>query len=422
MKNTKLLLLALFIFFLNPINSFTQIDWEKHPNNPIFSSDNATWASEVANPAVLFEEQLFKMWFSGYEIADGLSAIGYTESPDGINWTESNEPVIYPGDPGSWDLHKYPGCVLRVNDTLKMWYSGSINGGDIFSIGYGYFSEDSAKWILHPDPVLEKGLTGSWDAAFVARPSVYFDGMTYKMWYYGWVGGSFYNPASIGYATSENGINWTKDTLHNPVLSVGLVNTFYDTYAYGPAVLYYNNKFHMWFAGWDGTGTNPHRYIRIGYATSQNGFSWFVENNDDPVLDVGEPGEWDDNWVRFSSVIVNENKFKMWYDGKGEDRKIGYAYSEINTGINQQRSAFMVGLSPNPCKEFTNLHVNLDNKQIISIDLFGISGVKILGITRQELVLGQQEIKIDMHDLPAGVYFCILKTNEGMQTRKIIKL
>lgn len=32
------------------------------------------------------------------------------------------------------------------------------------------------------------------------------------------------------------------------------------------------------------------------------------------------------------------------------------------------------------------------------------------------------EMEIDLSDIPAGIYFCVLKTNEGVQTKKLIKL
>ena len=127
--------LTILVLTLSGITD-AQTNWEKYEGNPVFSTDLASWASEVANPTVIFEDQVFKMWFSGYKVEGGQSAIGYTESPDGINWVISDEPVIFPGNTGAWDLHRYPGCVIRVNDTLKMWYTGSANGGDIFSIGF----------------------------------------------------------------------------------------------------------------------------------------------------------------------------------------------------------------------------------------------------------------------------------------------
>ena len=35
---------------------------------------------------------------------------------------------------------------------------------------------------------------------------------------------------------------------------------------------------------------------------------------------------------------------------------------------------------------------------------------------------GTHEMEIDLKNIPAGVYFCVLKTNKGIQTKKIVKL
>ncbi|MCD4697203.1 MAG: T9SS type A sorting domain-containing protein [Bacteroidales bacterium] len=56
--------------------------------------------------------------------------------------------------------------------------------------------------------------------------------------------------------------------------------------------------------------------------------------------------------------------------------------------------------------------------------------IKILDLTGQEIVMlvnenqqkGQQQIVFDTGNLPAGIYFCVLKTRNGIQTKKIIKL
>ncbi len=36
--------------------------------------------------------------------------------------------------------------------------------------------------------------------------------------------------------------------------------------------------------------------------------------------------------------------------------------------------------------------------------------------------VGQQKIEWNCKGLPAGMYFCVLKTNNGIQTTKMIKL
>jgi len=55
--------------------------------------------------------------------------------------------------------------------------------------------------------VLDIGPFGAWDDYRLAVPTVFHDGMTYKMWYGGNDGSG---GTGVGYATSPDGINWTK--------------------------------------------------------------------------------------------------------------------------------------------------------------------------------------------------------------------
>jgi len=126
----------------------------------------------------------------------------------------------------------------------------------------------------------------------------------------------------------------------------------------------------MWFAGWDGFSTSPIRYFRIGYATSVDGIEWEVQNNDTAVVDVGEPGDWDDHWVRYCSVLLHENRLKMWYDGRGDERMIGYALGDFITGIPEYHSDLKVLLFPNPCKDVAKIEFTLHASQFIFIELF----------------------------------------------------
>src|SRR4051812_36180037 len=63
------------------------------------------------------------------------------------------------------------------------------------------------------NPVFTKGQK-SWDDGIVIGHSVIKSGNTYKMWYSG--GHSIESPKSIGYATSTDGIHWTRYS-GNPV-------------------------------------------------------------------------------------------------------------------------------------------------------------------------------------------------------------
>jgi len=53
---------------------------------------------------------------------------------------------------------------------------------------------------------------------------------------------------------------------------------------------------------------------------------------------------------------------------------------------------------------------------ILSVDILNISGRVMMNHDCNDI-----QLQIDIQDLPDGIYFCILKTNEGIQTAKIIK-
>jgi hypothetical protein len=80
-------------------------------------------------------------------------------------------------------------------------------------------SADGKTWTKNTSPVLTSNTTPQeWEAGNLFSPSVIYDGSTYAMWYTsGPVSGI---GSKIGYATSTDGIAWTKDA-NNPILSVG---------------------------------------------------------------------------------------------------------------------------------------------------------------------------------------------------------
>ncbi|MBD3340004.1 MAG: T9SS type A sorting domain-containing protein [Candidatus Lokiarchaeota archaeon] len=66
---------------------------------------------------------------------------------------------------------------------------------------------------------------------------------------------------------------------------------------------------------------------QVGLTVSSNGLTWNKVNNN-PILVTGHSGEWDDNGVVQPFVIFHDNVFKMWYAGSdGFNWRIGYATS-----------------------------------------------------------------------------------------------
>ncbi|MEH6765263.1 MAG: T9SS type A sorting domain-containing protein [Aequorivita antarctica] len=76
---------------------------------------------------------------------------------------------------------------------------------------------------------------------------------------------------------------------------------------------------------------------------------------------------------------------------------------------------------PNPVVEFTTLEFDVNESQIIQITVFDVLGKTVTTIPMQKLQSGIIKIELDLTELNSGLYFCQIKSNENLQTIKLIK-
>ncbi len=271
-------------------------------------------------------------------------------------WTKDlNNPVLIPGSSGEWDDGGFAGQSVLYDSNegiYKMWYGAS--DGNNFRIGYATSSDEigwtkyddpstSAPPYAESDPVLGLG-PGAFETVWVYFPQVIFDGTTYHMWYAGTNG----TTDRVGYATSPDGIVWTKDTQHNPVINVGASGTWDDAAVDPGPVQYDGTTFEMIYNGSDGP------VYQGGYATSTDGFTW--NKSPDIVLPVGSGSSWDYPRVNPSSVAYNSylSKYFMFYTGGVFGYwKIGYAVAESFEGPWTKHPSVMMEGTPGEWDEQT---------------------------------------------------------------------
>lgn len=303
-------------------------EWTKHPSNPVIDVGGAgSWdENRVIFPSVIKDGSTYMMWYRGVD-AGFTKRIGLATSGDGVIWTKDQaNPGLEPGGPGSWDESINSARVIKDSPIYKMWYAAS--DGSAMRIGYAT-SDDGKNWSKHPDnPVLDVGAADDWDEQQVTCPHVIMNGTTYKMWYTGKDNEGNYG---LGYATSSNGSVWNKYS-GNPVLTPGAHGTWDHLGVLCPSVLMDGNVYRMWYYG--KSDSDP-SIDSIGYATSPDGIAWTKDANN-PVLERGAESEWDDFGVSGPSVLFDGSTFKMWYQGwQGEDSsiRIGYATSPMDHRI-----------------------------------------------------------------------------------------
>jgi predicted GH43/DUF377 family glycosyl hydrolase len=211
-----LLVLASLICSSAKAPAWGQNNWMKHNNNPVLDAGppNAWDGGRIFYHHVLFDGTQYRMWFSGFNpTLNSPVQIGYATSPDGITWTKyANNPVLRPTE--SWEgTDLYEPVVIFDGTRFLMWYGG--NSVPLTKTGYAT-SPDGINWTKFGNPVMESGNSGSWDDAGVFPTTVRFEGTAFRMWYTGFDGSTF----RFGYATSADGIHWTKHA-GNPIMNVG---------------------------------------------------------------------------------------------------------------------------------------------------------------------------------------------------------
>jgi predicted GH43/DUF377 family glycosyl hydrolase len=289
--------------------------WHKAPPSAVMSrGPGGSWDDvNVHSPAVLYNGTNYSMWYSGFD--GGNWRIGFATSPDGILWTKSgSNPVLDLGPVGSWDdRHIYGPTVVFDGIAYNMWYSG-FDGGN-WRIGYA-LSYDAVTWVkFGGGPVLDLGPASSWDGVWLFDPYVIYSEGKFRMWYGGYDGFNW----RIGYASSVNGIDWTKFA-KNPVLGRSGSSSWDGVHVQSPAVHVEDGKYCMWYTGVS-TGGNS----RVGHASSPDGANWtkYVSN---PVLHLGPAGSWDDVNVYGPTVLYDGITYEMWFGGyDGSNWRIGHA-------------------------------------------------------------------------------------------------
>lgn len=158
-----------------------------------------------------------------------------------------------------------------------------------------------------------------WEDASVMNPCVIFDEGVYKMWY---SAGETYEPNVLCYATSEDGINWKKSRI-NPIFVCDGENYYEQERIGGCQVIKTEDMgYLMFYIGYEDIDT-----ARICVAKSPNGVTMWQRSKLNPIVSP-DKGSWDSEACYKPTVIWNEkdNKWMLWYNGRtGEKEYIGYA-------------------------------------------------------------------------------------------------
>ena len=186
--------------------------------------------------------------------------IGAMTSTNGRSFTRNpSNPVLSYGTSGAWDDEQVHGPSLLHDGTQYVVYYGGYNGTK-YEIGRAT-SPDGVTWTKYAsNPVLTVGAGGSFDSNGCVGPNVILDGSTWHMWYTGVDGAGV---TSIGYASSSDGITWTKG---GQKITKGSAGQFDDVGVGTGTVIKAGSTWYIYYAGQaESSGASDYR---AGYATT----------------------------------------------------------------------------------------------------------------------------------------------------------
>lgn len=223
-----------------------------------------------------------------------------SEGENVLSWEGNAIPVLEAGPDGTWDQSGVIGPeVLHTGTQYLMYYTGVSE--TTYQIGFAT-SYSGLTWEKYPgNPVLSVGNPGSWDDKKVWAPAVIHRSSIWEMWY---VGYNDVTGSQIGYASSQDGLNWVK-YWDNPVFSPGLFHEWESSGLLSPFITFEDGIYHMWYSN------DPNGYI--GYAISSDGIHWERYPDNPLIQPTGGDEENCSPTYYVSPTILHLDEYHMWY-------------------------------------------------------------------------------------------------------------
>lgn len=236
-----------YVLYAESIDGY---NWIHNSNNPVLSHGNDWDFLSVSPGAVIKDDGIYKMYYSGWSDEYSNWHIGLATSSDGINWIKFPAPVLN-GSYG-WEYQIIPSSIVKYNNTYFLYYTGRNYPN--YSIGVAT-SIDGINWTKYSgNPVLTTD--SPWELTGVMDGSVIIENGVLKMVY----GNS--GSDGFGLATSTDGFNWTKSS-NNPFVTKQITSNGWASYKMSyPNWIKTSNQYKLYYSGMD-----YNNYFKIGLMT-----------------------------------------------------------------------------------------------------------------------------------------------------------
>lgn len=215
------------------------------PRTTFRANPASGWEDLVNRHCVLHIGSTYKMWYTGQ--AHGNSYIGYAESTDGLTFERvCCDPVLVPEYPWEGESVMNP-CVLFENGMYRMWYSA----GETYEPNVLCYAEsgDGVHWRKSPlNPILENNPAKAYEQDRIGGCQILpHKALGYLLFYIGY---RDIDTACICCACSADGVTDFRRCRQNPLVSPEAGAWDRDS-CYKPSALYDagQNRWRIWYNG-----------------------------------------------------------------------------------------------------------------------------------------------------------------------------
>ena len=308
------LILAFTFLALNLPAASNPLDQRPQPwrrlERPILSARNTkeSWCKVVLySPHVIHANGKFHMWYVGTSTGSRSpdKAFGYATSPDGIDWTPHPGNPILTGTDVPYGKHLQTPFVMFDEGIFKMWFV-IVPGKEHNHQILGYAtSQDGKQWTVHPKPI----------APSARGPVIIKEGpQHYRMW-----ANSVPDPgsdtpgslfANIFQFTSRDGLNWQRDHEGNVIPTGRLKSCVY------PWVSHIGNRYYLWNGGHIDGGM-----FELVCATSKDGTNWDLSDTRAAFPAREGKTAFDSRYTSTPCVLQHEGKLYLYYSARDWNRE-----------------------------------------------------------------------------------------------------
>lgn len=378
------------LYFLDSLTGFVLARKSTSDSSFIYkTTDGGNNWNTVYNNSLFLSSIQFTDINTGYSVGATDWAFVLKTTDNGNNWFAQSyfgagqlDDICFVNNDTGWTVstHLQYGGIFRTTNGGQSWQQqlgASSRPSRVFFINH-----DTGWAICNSQSDVYKttnsGLNWNFQSHFLAVGEIFFSSNDT-----GWIIGGKVSTGSGLMITTDGGNNWYD--VNTPEV-LGL-----------PKLFFIDNK-----KGWAG-------HVPNNILATIDGINWGYQYS--PI--------WNSNTVYFVDSI------RGWagYSGLVKTTDGGGVITDVKNNTTEiPKDYFLEQNYPNPFNSITNIKFQMINSGIVEIKVFDISGKILKILTSGKYNTGEYIVRFDSGDLPSGIYFYRMETNNYTETKKMILL